>query len=113
MVKNLSNDFMNETQETNDQQTDGMVDKEDDQKQGNRAHRRARERAQKELLEDAERRKASAQRRASRPSIPNGEMHAQQQRCNSRFASKKNTPRAETITMSYPMHPPHPRPTLH
>jgi hypothetical protein len=102
MVNNLSNDFMNEMHETNDQQTDGMDDKEDNQKQGNIAHRRTRERAQKELLEDAKRRKASAQRRASRPSIPNGEMQAQQQHYNSRFASKQNTPCAKTITMSYP-----------
>jgi hypothetical protein len=79
---------MNEVQETNDQQTDGMDDKERDQKQGNIAHRRARERAQKELLEDAQRRKASTERRASRPSIPQGEMHAQQQHSNARFAAK-------------------------
>jgi hypothetical protein len=113
MVKNLSNEFMNETQETNDQQTDGMVDKEDDQKQGNRAHRRAWERAQKELLEDAERRKASAQHRASRPSIL-------MERCmhnnNVVILALPLSRIPHTLKPSQchtPMHPPHPRPTLH
>jgi hypothetical protein len=93
---------MNEVHETNDHQTDGMDDKEHYQKEGNRAHRRARERAQKELLEDAQRRKACAERRASRPSMPHGEMHAQQQRSNARFAAKQNVPCADASTSSTP-----------
>ena len=72
------------------------------QRQESRAQRRSRERAQKELMAADKMRKMMASRRESRKSIPNGERHAQQQRCNARFAAKRNSPRAESIIGTCP-----------
>ncbi|KAM0927514.1 hypothetical protein ACQ4PT_002927 [Festuca glaucescens] len=87
-------DFLDHTEQTNDQP--------EDQRKESRSHRRARERAQKELMEEAERRRQIAHHRSNMQSIPHGERHAQQQRCNARFAAKHKTPAAETFTMSCP-----------
>jgi DNA mismatch repair ATPase MutL len=87
--------FMNETQQTNDQQAD-------EQTQESRAHRRSRERTEQVLLEQAEIQDSIAHRRSNRQNIPHGERHAQQQRSNARFSAKQTTQRAESITMSCP-----------
>jgi hypothetical protein len=62
----FNDNFMGFTQQTDDQQTNLLMNQPGEQKQENRAHRRSRERAERERMQVADMRQKNAHRRANR-----------------------------------------------